>query len=117
MNKKLQEMWDSAHGIPLRGFVPEGTVLVQLDPTGPSGEPELNYYMAHVSEYWQGSPASAPVRSVEFIEDPADTGTFTVHSDDGVIVLVDTYDDRCYDLSKNQARNLVRIITEAIDGH
>lgn len=111
MNKKLQEMWAAAYEIPVRAYVPANTVLVQLDPE----EHELNYYEAEVSEYWKGSSRHAPVRSADPLPDPADTGTLTVHSDDGVIVLVDTYDDRCYDLSSNQACNLARMLTEAID--
>lgn len=115
MNKKLQEMWDSAHEIPEGAYITEGTVLVQLE-RGSLSDYELNYYEAEASAPWQGSPARNPVRSVDPLPDPADTGTLTVHSDDGFIVLVDTYDDRCYDLSENQARNLARKITEAIDG-
>ena len=114
---KLQEMWDSAHEIPQGVYVPANTVLVQLDPMGPFGEAELTHYVTHVSEYWQGSPESAPVRSVDPLPDPDDTGTLTVHYDDGAIVLVDTDDGGCYDLTKSQAANLVRKITEAIDGH
>lgn len=113
MNKKLQEMWNSAYEITPGTYIPEGTVLVQLDYDGP----ELNYYEAEVSAPWIGSSKHAPVRTVDPLPDPADTGTFTVHSDDGVIVLVDTYDDRCYDLSRSQAMNLARILTEAINGH
>lgn len=115
MNEKLQEMWDAAHDIPRGAFVPEGTVLVQLDTPDLSGT-ELNYYETEVSEFWKGSPMHAPVRSVEPLQDPSDTGILTVHSDEGCIVLVDTYDDRCYDLTENQARNLVRKLMEAIDG-
>ena len=113
MNKKLQEMWDSAHEIPQGVYVPANTVLVQLDPE----ECELNFYEAEVSEYWKGSSRHAPVRSVEPLPDPNDTGDLTIHSDDGFIVLVDTYGIRCYDLTKSQAANLARKITEAIDGH
>lgn len=113
MNKKIQEMWDSAHEIPQGEYVPDGTVLVQLDPE----EYELTHYVTHVSEYWQGSPESAPVRSVDPLPDMIDTSPLTVHSDDGYIVLVDTYGTRCYDLTKSQAANLARKITEAIDGN
>lgn len=113
MNKKLQEMWDSAYEIPPGAYVPEDTVLVQLDPTGSCGEAELIHYVLHAPEYWQEAPKNAPVRSVEPLPDHTDTGTLTVHSDEGFIVLVDTYDDRCYDLSSNQARNLARMLTEA----
>ena len=117
MNKKIQEMWDNAHDIPRGAFIPEGTVLIQMNPVGSSGEAELNYYAASVSAPWQGTSRTAPVRSADPIPDPDDTGTIAVHSSAGYIVLVDTYDDRCYDLSKNQARNLARKITEAIDVH
>lgn len=113
MHKKIQEMWDAAHEIPKGAYIPGDTVLVQLD----IENDEISYYMTHSSDYWRGSPKHAPVRSVDPLPDPNDTDTLTVHSSAGYIVLVDTYDDRCYDLSKNQARNLVRIITEAIDGH
>ena len=113
MNKKLQEMWDAAYEIPNGAFIPENTVLVQLD----LEDHELSYYETEVSDYWKGYPKHAPVRSVEPLPDSDDTGTLTVHSGEGFIVLVDTYDDRCYDLTKSQARNLVRMITEAVDGN
>ena len=116
MNKKLQEMWDAAHEIPEGAYVPENTVLVQLDPTGSCGEAELIHYVSYAPEYWQVAPKNAPVRSLEPLPDPDDTGALTVHSGDRFIVLVDTYDYRCYDLTKSQARNLVRMLTEAIDG-
>ena len=115
MNKKLQEMWDSAYEIPKGSYVPEGTVLVQLDPMGPFGDAELTHYVNHVSEYWQGYPPNAPVRSVDPIPDSNDTGTLTVHYDDGAVVLVGTYDGRYYGLSIDQARNLARKLTEALD--
>lgn len=114
MNKKLQEMWDIAHDIPNGAFVPENTVLVQLDSNDPTLI-ELSYYETKVSDYWKGYPKHSPVRSVDLLPDPSDTGILTVHSEDGVIVLVDTYDDRSYDLSCDQARNLTRMITEALD--
>lgn len=117
MNEKIQKMWDAAHDIPRDAYVPEGTVLIQMNPVGSSGEAELNYYAASVSAFWQGTSSFAPVRSADPLPDPDDTGTITVHSSAGYIVLVDTYDDRCYDLSENQARNLARKITEAIDVH
>lgn len=112
MNTKLQEMWDSAHEIPYGTFVPEGTLLVRLDPPD-----RLYHYEMSSSAYWRTISDSSPVRTVEPLPDPADTGTLAVHSDDGVIVLVDTYDDRCYDLSRSQAMNLARTLTEAINGH
>ena len=115
MNKKLQEMWDSAHEIPQGTYVPEDTVLVQLDPRGPFEEAVLTHYVTPASGYWMGSSVYKQVRSVEPLPDHTDTGTLTVEHADGCIVLVDTYDDRCYDLTKSQARNLVRKITEAID--
>ena len=117
MNEKIQEMWDNAHDIPRGAFVPEGTVLVQLDPMGPFGDAEINYFVTHVSEYWQGSPDSDPVRSAEPLPDPDDTGILTVRSKDGFVLLVDTYEDHGYDLTKDQARNLARKLTEAVDGH
>lgn len=114
MNEKLQEMWDAAHEIPKGSYIPKDTVLVQLDPEND----EINYYMANYSSnYWMGSPKHLPVRSVDPLPDPNDTGILTVHSDDGFIFLIDTDEDRWYDLTKTQARNLVRMITEAIDGH
>lgn len=111
MHKKIQEMWDAAHEIPKGAYIPKDTVLVQLD----TEDDEISYYMTYSSDYWMGSPKYAPVRSVDPLPDPNDTDTLTVHSSAGVIVLVDTYDDRCYDLSKNQARNLARMLTEAVD--
>lgn len=111
MNKKIQEMWDAAHEIPKGAFIPRDTVLVQLD----SENDEISYYMTYSSDYWRGAPKHVPVRSVDPLPDPNDTDTLTVHSSAGYIVLVDTYDDRCYDLTKNQARNLARMLTEAID--
>lgn len=111
MHKKIQELWDAAHEIPKGAYIPRDTVLVQLD----SENDEISYYMTNSSDYWRGAPKHVPVRSVDPLPDMNDTGTFTVHSDDGFIVLVDTYDDRCYDLSKNQARNLARKLMEAID--
>lgn len=116
MHKKLQEMWDAAHEIPNGAFIPENTALVQLDLHDPTLI-ELSYYETTVSDYWKGYPKHSPVRSVEPLSDPNDTGIITVRSDEGVISLVDTYEDWCYDLTKTQARNLVRMITEAIDGH
>lgn len=47
----------------------------------------------------------------------ADSGAFEVSIDDGTIILVDKYSDYSYDLTQDQARNLARKITEAIDGH
>lgn len=114
MNKKLQEMWDSAHEIPKGAYVPEGTVLIQMNPVGSSGEAELNYYAASVSAPWQGTSRTAPVRSADPLPDPDDTGTIAVHSSAGYIVLVDTYGDLCYGLTKDQARNLARKLTEAL---
>lgn len=111
MHKKIQEMWDAAHEIPKGSFIPRDTVLVQFDPEND----EISYYMTYSSDYWRGSPKHVPVRSVDPLPDPNDTDTLTVHSSAGYIVLVDTYDDRCYDLSKNQARNLARKLMEAID--
>lgn len=116
MNKKLQEMWDSAHEIPKGAYVPEGTVLIQKNPVGSSGEAELNYYAASVSAPWQGTSRTAPVRSADPLPDPDDTGAFTVHPGAENTVHLDTNDGGCYDLSSNQARNLVRILREAIDG-
>lgn len=111
MNKKLQEMWDSAHEIPHGEYVPDGTVLVQLDPE----EYELTHYVTHVSEYWQGSPESAPVRSVDPLPDMNDTGSLTVFPSARNTVHFDTDDGGCYDLSMTQAANLARKITEAVD--
>ena len=116
MNKKLQEMWDAAHEIPQGAYVPEGTVLVQLDPRGPFEEAVLTHYVTPASGYWMGSSVYKQVRSVEPLPDPDNTGLLTVHSDEGSISLVDTYEDWCYDLTKSQARNLARKLTEAIDG-
>ena len=116
MNKKLQEMWDSAHEIPNGAYVPENTVLVQLDLHDPTLI-ELSYYETKVSDYWKGYPKHSPVRSVEPLPDPSDTGVLTVRSEDEEIALVDTYEDWSYELTKSQARNLVRKLTEAIDGH
>ena len=113
MHKKIQEMWDAAHEIPKGSYVPRDTVLVQLD----SENDEISYYMTNSSDYWRGAPKHVPVRSLDPLPDMNDTGTLTVHSEGGAIVLVDTYDDRCYDLTKNQARNLARKLTEAIDGN
>lgn len=112
MNKKLQEMWDAAHVIPQGAYVPEGTLLVRLDM-----ENRLYHYEVPVSSYWRTVSNSAPVRSVEPLPDPDDTGLLTVHYGEGFLVLVDTYDDRCYNLTENQALNLVRMIKETIDGH
>lgn len=111
MNKKLQEMWDSAHEIPQGVYVPANTVLVQLDPE----EYELNFYEAEVSEYWKGSSRHAPVRSVDPLPDPNDTGSLTVFPGARNSVHFDTDDGGCYDLTKSQAANLARKITEAID--
>ena len=116
MNKKLQEMGDSAHEIPKGAYVPEGTVLVQLDPMGPFGEAELVHYVTHDSEYWQGSPQDGPVRSVDPLPDMNDTGAVTVYPSTGDTVHFDTDDGGCYDLTRDQARNLARKITEATDG-
>ena len=113
MHKKIQEMWDAAHEIPKGSYIPRDTVLVQLD----SENDEISYYMTNSSDYWRGAPKHVPVRSLDPLPDMNDTGTLTVHSSAGYIVLVDTYDDRCYDLTKNQARNLARKLTEAIDGN
>lgn len=111
MHKKIQEMWDAAHEIPKGSYIPRDTVLVQLD----SENDEISYYMTNSSDYWRGSPKHAPVRSLDPLPDMNDTDTLTVHTSAGYIVLVDTYDDRCYDLTKNQARNLARKLTEAVD--
>lgn len=113
MNSKLQEMWDAAHEIPMGTYVPVNTVLVQLD----LEDHELSYYEAAVSDYWKGYPKHAPVRSVEPLPDPNDTGVLTVRSEDEEIALVDTYEDWSYELTKSQALNLVRMITEAVDGN
>ena len=111
MHKKPQEMWDSYHEIPREAYVPEGTVLVQLE----MGVDELTFYEAEVSHPWMGAPQSAPVRSMEPLLDPNDTGILTVRSKDGFVLLVDTYEDHGYDLTKSQARNLVRKLMEAVD--
>lgn len=110
MNKKLQEMWDSAHEIPFGSFVPEGTLLVRLDPPD-----RLYHYELPSSTYWSSSSESAPVRSVDPLPDPNDTGSLTVFPSARNSVHFDTDDGGCYDLSMTQARNLVRKITEAID--
>lgn len=112
MNKKLQEMWDSAHEIPFGAFVSEGTPLVRFD------HPDrLYFYSAARSFYWNTVSDTAPVRSLDPLPDMDDTGTITVHLDGERIAVVVEYDARCYTLSRNQARNLARKITEAIDGH
>ena len=111
MNKKLQDMWDSAHEIPKGTYVPEGTALVYLDEDDLSTE--LVFYETDTSAYWPGTASYRQIRSVEPLPDSDDTGTLTVHSGEGFIVLVDTYDDRCYDLTKSQALNLARKLTEA----
>lgn len=116
MNKKLQEMWDSAHEIPNGAYVPEGTALVNLDLNNPT-RIELVFYETKFSEYWEGYPRYSPVRSVEPLPDPSDTGVLMVRSEDEEIALVDTYEDWSYELTKSQARNLVRMITEAVDGN
>ena len=117
MHKKMQEMWDNAHDIPRGAFIPEGTVLVQMNPVGSSRESELNYYVASVSAPWQGTSRTAPVRSADPLPDPDDTGALTVHSGAGNTVHLDTHDGGCYDLTESQARNLARKITEALDGN
>lgn len=114
MNKKLQEMWDSAHEIPKGAYVPEGTVLVHLEPTGPFEEAVLTHYVTGVSDYWQGSPVAVPVRSVDPLPDTDDTGVLSLHTEGERIAVVVGYDARCYTLTKNQARNLARKITEAL---
>lgn len=114
MNKKLQEMWDAAHEIPKGAFIPENTVLVQLDPMGPSEEAVLTHYVTSVSDYWQGSPVRAPVRSVEPLPDPDDTGVLSIEGTSGDVQIYDMADDHTYDLTDNQVRNIIRKLTEAL---
>lgn len=116
MNEKMQEMWDNAHDIPRGAFVPEGTVLAQLDPMGPFGEAEINYFVTHVSEYWMGSPDPEPIRSAEPLPDPDDTGILDVEAT-STAVLVRVEHTGYYSLTEDQARNLARKLTEAIDGN
>ena len=116
MNKKIQEMWDNAHDIPRGAFVPEGTVLAQLDPTGPFGEPELNYYVTNTSEYWMGSPDPEPIRSAEPLPDPDDSGVLDVAADSDKVLVYVAFKGY-YALTTDQARNLARKLTEAIDGN
>ena len=111
MHKKIQEMWDAAHEIPKGAFIPRDTVLVQLD----SENDEISYYMTYSSDYWRGAPKHVPVRSVDPLPDMNDTGTFIARSAGGDIVHIDTDIGRCYDLTKNQARNLARKLMEAVD--
>ena len=111
MNKKLQEMWDSAHEMPLGAYVPEGTLLVRRDPVS------LSHYEAASSGYWNPISDTAPVRSVDPLPDSEDTGAIIVHSNSENTVHLDTYGGECYYLTESQALNLVRKITEAIDGH
>lgn len=117
MNKKLQEIWDSAHEIPQGAYVPENTVLIQLDHTGPSEEAELTHYVTPVSDYWKGSPVRAPVRSVEPLPDHTDTGVLSIEGTSGDVQIYDMADDHTYDLTDNQVRNIIRKLTEAIDGN
>lgn len=115
MNKKLQDMWDSAHEILKGAFVPKHTALVYLDEDDLSTE--LVFYETDTSAYWPGTSSYRQIRSVEPLPDSDDTGLLAVRSYEGLISLVDTYEDWSYDLSRDQARNLVRKLTEAIDGN
>ena len=89
----------------------EDTVLVQLD----LEDDELGYYAVAASAPWMGSPKSAPVRSVDPLPDTDDTGVLSLRTDGERIAVVVEYDDRCYTLSRSQARNLARKLTEATD--
>ncbi len=51
-----------------------GTVLAQLDPMGPFGEAEINYFVTNTSEYWMGSPDPEPIRSAEPLPDRTTRG-------------------------------------------
>ena len=110
MHKDIQEMWDAAHEIPKGAYIPRDTVLVQLD----SENDEISYYMTNSSDYWRGAPKHVPVRSLDPLPDVNDTGVLSLHTDGERIEVVVEYDDRCYTLTKNQARNLARKITEAL---
>lgn len=116
MNEKLQELWDNAHEIPNGAFIPENTVLVQLDLNDPTLI-ELNYYETTVSDYWKGYPKHSPVRTVEPLPDPNDTGVLSIEGTSGDVQIYDMADDHTYDLTDNQVRNIIRKLTEAIDGH
>ena len=117
---KAQEIWDSAHPVKIGQTLKPGTEFVRVDNRDHYGwVKEVSIHTVRKDELLEITDDYAVqfFRTVDPLPDPDDTGTLTVHSDAGVIVLVDTYDDRCYDLSENQARNLARKLTEALDGH
>lgn len=112
MHKKLQEMWDSAHEIPKGAYIPKDTLLVQLD----LEDDEISYYMENYSNYWKGAPKDAPVRSVEPLPDPNDTGTlgFQLLSDDKIDIRTRSR-GVFTTFTRTQARNFAHQLLEALD--
>lgn len=114
---KMDEIWDSAYEIPEGAIVPEGTELVQREAQYGEEFDELNIYKASVTAPWPWSPKNAPVRSIEPLPDPDDTGALRFYGDGGHIILEGVHCGHGHSLSIAQARNLARKITEAIDEH
>ena len=114
-----QKIWDDAYPVKMGQILKPGTEYVRVDNRDHYGwVKEVSIHTVRKDELVEITDDYAVrfFRTVDPLPDPDDTGTLTVHSSAGYIVLVDTYDDRCYDLTKDQAHNLARKLTEALDG-
>ena len=113
---KIDEIWENAYEIPDGAIVPAGTELIQREAQYGEDD-ELNIYKASVTAPWPGSPKNGPVRSIEPLLDPDDTGTLKLYAGGGHIVLEGVLCGHGHDLSTAQARNLIQKLTEAVDAH
>lgn len=109
----IDQIWESAHKIPSGAIIPKGTELIQIEEY--SGESELNIYKTLVEEVWHGYTENSPVRSVNPLPDPEDTGVLTFSEEDGVTVLEGKYCGYRHQLNRTQARNLLKKLAESLE--
>lgn len=108
-----ETIWEESYEIPEGAYIPEGTELVQYDKPDDS----LTVYTASIEGPWMGSPPHAPVRSTEPIPDFNDTGCADFNlgaSGDVYINVRNRYSSLSVPLTKVQARNFVRKLSEVL---
>ena len=106
MTTDIEQIWNTYHEIPLGSYIDENTILIQFE----RHEQELHMYTALEAGPFTGAPYSAPVRSLERLPDPDDTGDITVAVYNRPAGKISVTVEGCGDtvLTRNQARNLAR---------
>ena len=113
-----RRLWDAAHTVPAGTTLSAGTEVMEAESlTSYLGNPEQVRIYTLNSDFLVTHALVPFIRSLRDLPDPEDTGPLEFHQDEDDIVLEGVHCGYSHILSTTQARNLARMITEAIDGH